>query len=164
MPKRFHPVFILGSDYLVPCQPHVMRVERMHLSLMNGPKGIPLDNKAFLGSAVPERPSCIVPAAARHRFGSPVMRQAGGFVAWTVRCPKKNFLPGAAGNAPLRCGPARVKVSCGRGTCTRIKIFRFGAGIQKTQITSDRLFLTSTTHIFYSCINIQISLIYISRS
>ena len=31
----------------------------------------------------------------------------------------------------LRCGSARVKALCGRGTCARIKIFRFGANIQK---------------------------------
>ena len=42
-------------------------------------RGISLDNKAFLGLAVPERFSCIVPAAARHRFGTPVRRQAGRF-------------------------------------------------------------------------------------
>ena len=31
---------------------------------------IPLVNKVFLGSVVPERPHCIVPAAARRRSGS----------------------------------------------------------------------------------------------
>ena len=46
-----------------------------------------------------------------------------------------------------RCGPARVKVSCGRRTCARIKIFRFDANIQKIQITSERIFLASTMHI-----------------
>ena len=42
-------------------------------------KGIPLVNKAFLDSAVPERPSCIVPTAARHRFGTPVNQQTSRF-------------------------------------------------------------------------------------
>ena len=37
------------------------------------------DCVASLGSAVPERPSCIVPAVARYRFGSPARRQAERF-------------------------------------------------------------------------------------
>ena len=125
---------------------------------------IPLDNKAFLGSTCLEDP----PAPFRRQPATGLDRLPGdrpdGFVAWTARCLKRSFLPDAAGKASFRCGPARVKVPCGSGTCARIKIFQFGAGIQKTKITSDRLFLTSTTHIFYSCINLQISLIYISRS
>ena len=50
--------------------------------------------------------------------------------------------------ALLRCEPARVKVSCGCGTWTRIKIFRFGANIQKIQATSDRIFLVGTTRCY----------------
>ena len=110
---------------------------------------IPLDNKAFLGSAVPERPSCIVIAATRHRFGSPAKRQARRFCGTDSTVPEKEFLPGAAGKVSLRCEPARVKVSCGRGTCARIKTFRFGANIQKIQITNERIFVASITHRIY---------------
>ena len=62
---------------------------------------IPLVNKAFLGSAVPERPSCIIPAAARHRFGSPARRQTGRFCGVDGTVPEKGFLPDAAGKASL---------------------------------------------------------------
>ncbi len=53
---------------------------------------IPLDNKAFLGSAVPERPSCIVPAAACHRFGSFARQQAGWFCDVDGAVPEKELL------------------------------------------------------------------------
>ena len=55
-------------------------------------KGIRLVNKAFLGSAVPERPSCIVPAAAHHRFRSPARQQAGRFCGMDGTVPEKEFL------------------------------------------------------------------------
>ena len=58
----------------------------------HGTKGIRLDNKAFLDSAVPERPSCIVPAAARHRFGSPARQQAGWLCDVDGTVPEKEFL------------------------------------------------------------------------
>ena len=76
-------------------------------STMNESRGIRLVNKAFFGSAVPERPFCIVPVAAGSRFGSPAKQQDDGFVARTARCKKKSSLSGAAGKAPLRRGPAR---------------------------------------------------------
>ena len=81
-----------------------MHVERMHLSLMNRPKGIPLVNKAFLDSAVPERPFCIVPAATRHRFGSPARRQVGRFCDMDNAVPEKEFLArrGRKSLVPLR--------------------------------------------------------------
>ena len=60
-------------------------------TLFNGSDGIPLVNKAFLGSAVPERPSCIIPAAARHRFGSPARRQTGWFCDVDGTVPEKEL-------------------------------------------------------------------------
>ena len=50
------------------------------------------DNVAFLDSAVPERPSCIVPAAARPRFGSPARRQTGRFCGVDGTVSEKEFL------------------------------------------------------------------------
>ena len=104
------------------------------------------DCVAFLGSAVPERPSCIVLEAASTGLDRLPDDKPNGFATWTARCPKKSFLPGAAGKASFRCGPARVTVSCGRETCVRIKTFRLGANIQKIQVASERIFMTPTSH------------------
>ena len=38
---------------------------------------------------MPERPSCIIPAAARHRFGSPARRQTGWFCDVDGTVPEK---------------------------------------------------------------------------
>ena len=43
------------------------------------------------------------------------------------------------------CVPARVKVPCGRTTGAWIKIFRFGASVQKIHASSERIFLAATT-------------------
>ena len=137
-PTRFNSAFSTKAIRLFGVH------ERVNLRVS---KGIPLDNKAFLDSAVPERPSCIVPAAARHRFGLPPGDKPDGFVAWTARCPKKSFLPGAAGKASSSCEPVHVKMPCECGTCVWIKIFRFGANIQKIQLMSERNFLTLTTRL-----------------
>ena len=104
------------------------------------------DCVAFLGFAVPERPSCIVLEAASTGLDRLSDDKPNGFATWTAWCPKKSFLPGAAGKASFRCGPARVTVSCGRETCVRIKTFRLGANIQKIQVASERIFMTPTSH------------------
>ena len=64
---------------------------------------IPLDNKAFSGFAIPERLSCTVPAATRHRFGTPVRQQAGRFCGMDGAVPEKEFLAqrGRKSLAPL---------------------------------------------------------------
>ena len=49
------------------------------------------DCVAFLGSAVPERPPCIVPAVARHRFGMPARQQAGRFCGMDCTMPGSKF-------------------------------------------------------------------------
>ena len=62
---------------------------------------IPLDNKALSGSAVPEKPSCIIPAAARHRFGSPARQQAGRFCGMDGTVPEKESLARRSRKSPI---------------------------------------------------------------
>ena len=81
------------------------------------------DCVAFLGSAVPERPSCVVPAAAFTGLDRLPGDKPDGFATWTALCPKKSLLPGAAGKASLHCGPTRVNTSCRCGIRTRSKPF-----------------------------------------
>ena len=61
------------------------------------------DCVAFLGSTVPERPSCIVPAAARYRQAASIHEgsKSGYTAAWTVSF-NPEFLWGMHADGPAR--------------------------------------------------------------
>ena len=75
-------------------------------------KGTPLVNTAFLGSAVPERPSCIVPATVRHRFGTSAKRQAGRFCDMDGTVPENEFLARRGRKSLI------MRRTCGGMSCT----------------------------------------------
>ena len=54
---------------------------------------IPLDNKVFSGSTVPERLSLVVSAAIAIGLDRLQGSKPDGFVAWNARCLKKSFFP-----------------------------------------------------------------------
>ena len=50
---------------------------------------------------MPERPSCIIPAAIRHRFGSLAGQQAGRFCGMDRKVPEKEFFARRGRKSPI---------------------------------------------------------------